>query len=245
MLKRTVILSLIGFTIIFSAGIALIFKSSNDRDAEHIGLVSLAGKVENEILNTRILIDDILLTNDDSLIPDFRRSIDSVREGLDQLYSTFTEGSKKNDRLDIGPARENYTFLIDQLEVIDTRINASGSLAASDTTLFYAVNGIIRNYRNLQAFLPAYLIRDNIQYKREIIIVLVINFLIILLAGFIIVKLIDQLIRADRALVIKTIDVENRERERIAADLHDGLGSLLSGLIIHLRVLEKQNREQP
>ena len=42
-------------------------------------------------------------------------------------------------------------------------------------------------------------------------------------------------------MVRKAIDVETRERERIAADLHDGLGSLLSGLLIHIQALEKQH----
>jgi signal transduction histidine kinase len=39
---------------------------------------------------------------------------------------------------------------------------------------------------------------------------------------------------------MSTIEVENRERERIAADLHDGLGAILSGLMIHIQVLQKE-----
>src|SRR5690606_21768172 len=37
------------------------------------------------------------------------------------------------------------------------------------------------------------------------------------------------------------IEGEEIERKRIARDLHDGLGSMLSGLKIHLRLAEKEN----
>jgi len=45
------------------------------------------------------------------------------------------------------------------------------------------------------------------------------------LSGYVIIRLINQLIIADRTLKQKTIEVENRERHRIATDLHDSLGS--------------------
>ena len=244
-LKRTVILSLIGFTVIFSAGITLIFKTSINRDAEHIRLVSLAGEVEREVLNARIFLDDIILKNDDSLLEDFGRSIDTVRKGMEELHQVLEAGSLEISDQDTALVRENYADMIRQLNRMDARLHASPDISEIDTILYDALNQFILHYRELQSFLPVYLIRDNIKYKREIILVLVANFLIILGAGIFIVKLIHQLIRADRALVIKAIDVENRERERIAADLHDGLGSLLSGLIIHIRVLEKQNKEHP
>lgn len=245
LLRRTVILSLIGFSILFSAGITLIFRSSIKRDTEHIRFVSLSGNVEAEILKARIFIDDIILNKDNAHLHGFEQSIDTVRQGIDELYALFTEESRRNKQLDIDAFRAFYSSIGHHLGQIEERLSRLPEISVADTTLLNALNGFIVDYRNLQSFLPKYLIQDNIRYKREIIIVLVINFLIILLAGFFIVKLIDQLIRADRTLVIKTIEVENRERERIAADLHDGLGAMLSGLIIHIRVLEKQNRENP
>lgn len=245
LLKRTVILSLIGFSILFSAGITLIFKSSMKRATERIRFVSLSGNVESEILKARIFIDDIILSKDDAQQQDFERSIDSVRQGLDELRDIFTEESQRNKQLNIAAFREFYASIGHNLGQIENRLNQSQEISVADTALFNALNGFITDFRDLQSFLPKYLIQDNIRYKREIIIVLVINFMIILLAGIFIIKLIDQLIRADRTLVVKTIEVENRERERIAADLHDGLGSMLSGLIIHIRVLEKQNKENP
>jgi len=239
------ILSLVGLSILFAVGITIIFRSSIKRDAEHIRFVTLSGNVEKEMLKARILIDDIILNNDDELIQDFERSIDSVKNGLEELNVIFREESNKNRNLDIEAFRDFYISMNQNLSLIESQLVSSPEVSLSDTTLFDALNGFIIDYRDLQSFLPKYLIQDKIQYTREIIVVMVISFMIILLAGFLIVKLIDQLIRADRNLVVKTLEVENQERERIAADLHDGLGSMLSGLIIHLRVLEKQNKENP
>jgi signal transduction histidine kinase len=60
------------------------------------------------------------------------------------------------------------------------------------------------------------------------------------MAGFVILRMIYQLAKADRRLVMSTVEVENIERERIAADLHDDLGAQLSGLMIHIQVLQKE-----
>jgi len=66
-----------------------------------------------------------------------------------------------------------------------------------------------------------------------------------LLAGYLIIRLIDQLIIADRTLIQKTIEVENRERQRIASDLHDSLGALISSMVMHIQVLEKDYEKNP
>lgn len=243
LLKRTVIISLIAFSIIVSAGIAIIFKTSTKRDSEHIRFVTLSGDVEKEILEARIHIDDIILNKSNSVVPGFEESLDSVKSGLEELHHLFTLKSEKNKDLDIVSFRQYYSGITYNLAQIEHRLDQSAFLSRSDTVLFNAFNQVILNYTRLQTLFPKFLNLDTIRYKREIITVLVINFIIILLAGFSIIKLIDQLIRADRKLVIKTIEVEKRERERIAADLHDGLGSMLSGLIIHIQVLEKENRD--
>jgi len=46
-----------------------------------------------------------------------------------------------------------------------------------------------------------------------------------------------------KTLLIATIEGQERERKRLAKDLHDGIGSLLSGLSLNLKFLK--NREDP
>ncbi|MFO7672058.1 MAG: histidine kinase [Bacteroidales bacterium] len=201
--------------------------------------------MEREILKARIYIDDVILNNDNALLPEFKLSLDSVRLNLEELHTLISAEHENNRNIDILTFREHYSKIAYNLVQIEYRLSESDEITLSDTVLFNAFNQFHLNYKRLQEFLPAYLLLDTMRYKREIIAILVINFFIILLAGFIILKLINQLIRADRTLIHKTIEVENRERERIAADLHDGLGALLSGLIIHIQVMEKENTENP
>lgn len=237
------VISVIAFSIIVSVGIFLLFKSSIQRDTEHIRFVALSGDVEKEILKARIYIDDIILNNDNTLLSSFQRSIDSVRRDLKEIYSLFEREAGENSKLELASFREYHAKSMQNLDQIEQGLDQSAGIARSDTVLFNSFNSLLLNYQELKTFLPEYLIMDTIQYKREIMVVILINFAIILLGGFFILKLVNQLIRADRRLVTKTIEVENRERERIAADLHDGLGSLLSGLIIHIQVMEKENRD--
>jgi signal transduction histidine kinase len=58
-----------------------------------------------------------------------------------------------------------------------------------------------------------------------------------------IIHLINQLIIADRKEIQKTIEIEGRERQRIAADLHDGFGAYLSSIIMHIQILENDYGE--
>lgn len=245
LLKRTVIISLICFSIFVLAGIALIFKSSVQRDSEHIRLVALSGKVENKILEARILIDEFIMHGDYVVLNEFDETLDSVRIGMEELHDLYTRESAKNRKLDISSFRDYYSTIVDNLIQLEEWLDRPAGIVRSDTAMFNAFDAFMKRSGNLHAFLPNYLFTDTVQYKREISAVVVIIFTIILLSGFVILKLINQLISVDRKQVIKTIEVENRERERIAADLHDGLGAMLSGLIIHIQVLKKENRDNP
>ena len=240
------VLSLIGFSIIITAGIILIFKSSVQKDTEHIRLMALTGDVENEILQARIYLDEIILEKDKGLLPELGQSLDAVSDNLEELNRLISGKYGKSRQLDIASFKQHYDNIIDDLSRIEYQIEKddAGQMIA-DTALFNAFSRFNLDYKNLQSILPQYLLLDTLRLKREIIGVILVNFFMVLLAGFYMLRLINQLKHADRALVRKTIEVEHRERERIAADLHDSLGSLLSGLLIHIQVLEKEREVDP
>ena len=97
------------------------------------------------------------------------------------------------------------------------------------------------NYKQYESQLPGLLLLQNRRFTYQIFGIVLVNLMFLFLSGFIILRLVRRLVRAERELLKKAIEVESRERERIAADLHDGLGSLLSGLLIHIQVLEKKH----
>lgn len=241
LLKRTVIISMVSFSLFITAGLMVIFKTSSNRDAEHIRLVALNGNIESQILRSRLLLDDIVLRKDYDLLPRLAYRIDSVHINLDALKKEINSRYDDNSIIDIDAFNSKYDTILKDLEKIEAYINSHDLRQASnDNYLFNACNSFNINFNKLQSMLPGYLRIDNVRYKREIVFILSISLVLIFFAGFFSIKLINKLIGADRALIRNTIEVESRERERIAADLHDSFGSLLSSLLIYVRVLEKE-----
>lgn len=248
LLKRTVIISLITFSVLITTGIALIFRSSIKRDSQHIRFVSLAGDVESEILKTRITMDEILLKNDPDSTNELEGRLNSLRILLTELhsliYSNYERYVTRDDVFDFGA---QFATVISGLNEIEEQIlsGQSGAVPRFSAKLLESFNQFNLSYKKYESNLPRLLLMDNSRYQLEILAIVILNLIFIFMAGYLINRLINQLIMADRNIVKKTIDVEKRERERIAADLHDGLGAILSGLIIHIQVLEKENRDNP
>jgi signal transduction histidine kinase len=245
-LKRTVIISLIGFSILITAGITLVFTGSMKRDKEYVEFVRLIDKAENEILTARSCMDEILLSGAYNLHPLLLHSLDSVRVHLNKMNGLVSGKYHNSQDVGIGLFSTNYNEILENLDRIEYKLgDGPEKIRAGDSALFNAFDRSILEFKDLQSLVPGYLILDNLRYKKEIVGIILFNFALVLLSGFFIIRLINQLIKADRMLIRKTIEVETRERERIAADLHDSLGSLLSGLIIHIQVLKKESGSNP
>lgn len=244
--KRIVILSLIVFGLFVSGAVFFVFQRSMNMDVQHIRVISLSVEVENEILRTRILIDDLILKNDSTILDDLHKNLDTIRNGLEKLNVIFTEEFKKIEGNDLIDFSKEYKVISARLSAFEDYIfDEYFLLRDSGPLLFAACTDLSLSYHQFGYYLQRYLYDNTILYKREIFAVLVLVFLIVLLAGFLIIRLINQLISSDRLLIQKTIEVENRERQRIAADLHDGLGALLSSMIMHIQVLEKGYEKSP
>ncbi len=248
LLKRTVIISLVAFSVLITIGIALVFRSSIKRDSRHIRFVSLAADVETEILKTRISLDQIPLGNSPNSLSELEDRLDTVRLLLTELHSLiYTNYKPYVTQRNVFDFSAQYDSILFQMNKIEDRVRnwSPGHDPLADARLFDFFNTFILSYKKYETHLPNLLLMDNSRYKLEILVIVLLNLILILLAGYIINRLINQLIQADRNVVRKTIDVEKRERERIAADLHDGLGAILSGLIIHIQVLEKEYKDNP
>jgi len=221
--------------------------SSYNRDSRHIKVIRLASEVESEILKTRITVDEIIFHKDFTQMSELGKQVDTLRNLLDELHSHVNlsyERYMDNVGFDFNSGYEN---LISKLLTLEKRVSDDHFLGdgRSDVSIFNAFNDFNLSYQNYEQNFSRLQLMDNNRYKLEIIGIVILNLIFLSLAGYLIIRLYNQLIQADRNLVKKNIEVENRERERIAADLHDSLGSLLSGIIIHLQVLEKQYSDNP
>jgi signal transduction histidine kinase len=240
-LRRTIVSSLIAFSILLTSGIVVIFVNSTRRDALHVEIVRLAGQLESSMLMSRIQIDELLMA-ESAVDPDLLAvDLDTLHGLLHQLDARIRESfpeRKSGLREDF---KGRYLEIMSGLDAMEKLINESGSGLVSGEEIISVFNSFYLSYKAYESELPGLLLLDNRRFTYQILAIVFINLLFLFIAGLVILRLTNRLVRADREMVRKAIDVETRERERIAADLHDGLGSLLSGLLIHIQALEKQH----
>jgi hypothetical protein len=237
LLKWTVIVSLIGFSIILTVGIVQIFLSSQKRDNLHMKLIQQTSKIENEILKIHLLSDEMTPEIDTAQIAGIHNSLDTVHI----LFSELCQTLNMNYQSLITHHDVNLKPLKDQLfENLDNLRALTETPDYQVVPIRSTLSGLSLAFKKFYSEITALVIMDNNRYKYEIYAIIALYFAFLFFAGLIILRLINKLISADRKLISNTIEVETRERERIATDLHDGLGALLSGLIIHLQVLNKE-----
>lgn len=244
-LKRTLVRGLTAFSILLTSGIVLIFISSTQRDALHREIVGLAGNVESRILESTVQINDLLTTEAVVDLNVFKVDVSALRILLHQLNSDLQEIILDPSSGLSEAFHARYTDLGAALDNLESLIHNSrpGSDPVPGEKIRSAVNHLYFSFRAYESELPDLLLEDNRKSTYLILAIVFINLLFLFIAGYVILRLSNRLVRADREMVRKAIDVETRERERIAADLHDGLGSLLSGLLIHIQALEKQHAD--
>ena len=245
-LRRAVTIILACFIAFITTAVFVLFKTSIKHDAEHIRIVGLTGEVEKEILRSRIWVDEIKLNSDDRLLENLHESISLLKGLLYELSDFLDHEYARFNKSNFQGFRSEYDRILRTFSVLESHIadDTDASLIAADKMLIPLFNDFSSSYKKFSAILPDYLILDEQQFRNEMLGIGVFNILIIILAGIAILKLTHQVLQADRNLIRNTVEVENRERERIAADLHDGLGALLSGLMIHIQVLQKRNEDK-
>ncbi len=246
-LKRAVIISLIVYSILITTGIALIFVSSEGRDQRYIAIARQAGNVEREILRARAILDEVVLGEGNTGRVELLRRLDTLNSRLSGLHALIDSAHMRHTPEGGSTASSDYDTLLIQFRELQHALKDrdAGSRYENRVLLMERFIDFNRSYDKYESHLPGLLVLDNRSYRWQVIGMVTLGLLFLALAGFVIIRLVNRLIKADRSLIRKTIEVENRERERIAADLHDGLGSLLSGLLIHIQVLEKEFAGHP
>ena len=237
--KRVVILIFIVFSLFISAAVFFVFNSSMNMDLQHIRVISLSADADSKVLETRILIDDLLLKHDSTVFNQISINLDTIKAELEKLSVIYIEDFKKVNKKDLKDFNYEYKIISTKLSEFEDYINGNNlSVENSGSALLTVYTDFSLHYNYFRQYLQMYLY-DTALYKKEVFGLLLVTFLFILFTGYLIIHLINQLIIADRTQIQKTIEIESKERQRIAADIHDGLGAYLSSIIMHIEVLEK------
>jgi len=244
-LRKTIVSSLIVFTVLLTTGIVLIILNSAKRDALHAEIIRLDGLMDSRMVKARIQIDELWRAeaefDQDALAVD----LDSLRRTLFQLDAILQESFLKRNTGWKESFNASYSRIISGLDETEKLIKNYGSAEVPGRAIISVFNNFYLSYKAYESELPGLLLLDYRRFTYQILSLVLLNLIFLYFAAFVILRLTNRLVRADTEMVQKAVDVETRERERIAADLHDGLGSLLSGLLIHIQALEKQQSGNP
>ncbi|MFT5749995.1 MAG: signal transduction histidine kinase, partial [Ancylomarina sp.] len=241
LIKQKVISVLLLFSIFAFGGIMYTFRTSSIIDARHIKLVEYSEKVETEVYNGRIEMDNFLMQRDSLSFNGIAASFNEADTYLIRLADIVVETKHT-----IPDSNELFEQKLSETKASVKRLDQlikSGEFLKEqrvDSTILRAYldfNKIFTEYENT---LQTYINESNTRLKKEIFVLLVAIFIILLLSLILIARLMDSLIKAERQILSNTMDVEQRERKRIAMDLHDGLGAILSSVGMYSKILEKE-----
>lgn len=241
LIKRKVISVLLLFSVFAFGGIIYTFLTSSILDARHIKLVEYSEKVEVEVFNGRIEMDNFLMQRDSLSFSGIAASFNEADSYLIRLADIVAE--TKHTIPESNELFEQKLFEIKaSVKHLDQLIKSGEYLNQQrvDSTMLRAYLNFNKLFTEYENALQTYINESNSRLKKEIFILLVAIFIILLLSLVLIARLMDSLIKAQRQILSNTMDVEQRERKRIAMDLHDGLGAILSSVGMYSKILEKE-----
>lgn len=240
-IKQKVISVLLLFSIFAFGGIIYTFRTSSIIDARHIKLVEYSEQVEVEVFNGRIEMDNFLMQRDSMSLDGIAKSFNEADLYLIRLEEILSE--TKNA---VPESTELFQQKLFETKAsvahLDQLIKSGNYLKKQtvDSTMLQSYLNFNRIFTEYEKALQDYINESNSRLKKEIFFLLVAIFFILLVSLTLTARLMDSLIKAERQILKNTMDVEQRERRRIAMDLHDGLGAILSSVGMYSKILEKE-----
>ncbi len=241
LIKQKVISVLLLFSVFAFGGIIYTFWTSSIIDARHIKLVEYSEKVEVEVFNGRIEMDNFLMQRDSLSFNGIAASFNEADSYLIKLADIVAE--TKHTIPDSSELFEQKLLETKaSVKRLDQLIKSGQYLNEQrvDSTMLRAYLNFNKIFTEYENALQTYINDSNSRLKKEIFFLLVAIFIILVLSLTLIARLMDSLIKAERQILSNTMDVEQRERKRIAMDLHDGLGAILSSVGMYSKILQKE-----
>jgi signal transduction histidine kinase len=236
--RGKVLLVIIAFTVIACAGLIYTSIKSLQLDREHLSLVEHTKNIDLEISHSRIFLDDYFLFNDTlkkgAILNCFKYTNEYI-SSLDSFIVRKYKGSQEFELL------KSLEFVNNQVEQLQNQISMSLQNKAKtiDVLILDNYHDFQIAYQKLHKSIDDYILQENIFFKQWVFALTFLMFCALVLCVVLIRKLINSYNAIEKQQASKSLEVEFKERKRIAADLHDGLGSILSSIALFIKLVEK------
>jgi len=238
--KSKVVLVVLGFSLFSFGGLLFAFIKSSKIDTEHVVITEINEKVQIDVLLAIIEVDEFYIYRDTSLIRNISNNFKNAEDHLSSINTNI-----RSDKLRKTKSRRDDFFrklievrdkiiILERLTTRDMMLNSGNS----NTAFKQAYLDFNKSFSEAEAKLHNYIIWSNSKFKKELQIIMIFSFLILLFCIYVILKLINAITLAELQIIKKTIEIEQKERHRIAMDLHDGMGSLLSSIGLYIKLLQ-------
>lgn len=236
--RGKVLLAIIIFTTITCTAIIYTSIRSLRLDREHLALLELSKNIDLEISHSRIYLDDYFLFNDTLKKSAVLSCFTATNQYIISLDSLITQ-KYKGDREQL--LQEALKSVNTQAKQLQRKI----SLFVQNDAIDFDID-ILNHYHNFQLDhqhllkkIDDYILHENFSFKKRVFILLLLTFFLLLVCIFLIHRIINSYNTIEKQQAIRSLEVEFKERKRIAADLHDGLGSILSSIALFIKLIEK------
>lgn len=236
--RGRVLLAIIIFTTITCTGIIYTSIKSLRLDREHLSLLELSKNIDLEISHSRIFLDDYFLLNDShkkATILNCFTTTTQYSTSLDSLISEKYKGSREED------LQNSLNEVTKQVKQLHTKVATSLQNNAEDfnVAILNEYRDFQMAYQELDKTIHDYILRENTGFRQRVFTLVLLTFLLLLVCIFLIYRIINSYNTIEKQQALRALEVEYKERKRIAADLHDGLGSILSSIALFIKLIEK------
>ncbi|WP_163321749.1 sensor histidine kinase [Draconibacterium mangrovi] len=236
--RGRVLLAIIIFTTITCTGIIYTSIKSLRLDREHLLLLELSKNIDLEISHSRIFLDDYLLLNDSpkkSTILNCFTNTNTYISSLDSLISEKYKGSRE------AILRQSLEEVAIQVKRLQNNVLAilENNAEGFNESLLNEYRDFQLSYQQLDRKIHDYILRENTGFRQRVFTLVLLTFFLLVVCIFLIYRIINSYNAIEKQQALRALEVEYKERKRIAADLHDGLGSILSSIALFIKLIEK------
>lgn len=236
--RGRVLLVIIAFTVIACAGLIYSSIISLQLDREHLSLKEHSKNIVVQVSNSRIFLDDYFLFSDTLKEVAIQNCFTYSSKYIASLDSLVVKKYKGNQEFELRKSLASVNKRVAQLHN-QISVSLQNNVNAIDVVILDNYHDFQIAYQELDKSIDDYILRENFRFKQGIFALAFLFFCLLVLSIILIRKLINSNNAIEKQQAIKSLEVEFKERKRIAADLHDGLGSVLSSIALFINLIEK------